>query len=181
MWRGLLLSGLAMLSAGCAPLLHSPLLGAPRTRAPFVGGPAAMASAPGALPFGRWDNVMRVPRMSVLDVLVTDGTAYVGPILSADAREARLLVDGSQVTVARADVVRVDLVRTAGAVSGVRRVVRGAALGAGAAVLLGAVVGGDVWPPPGPLVRGGAAIGALTGMEAAELDRRGQILYIAPY
>jgi hypothetical protein len=180
MWKGLLLSGVAMLSAGCAPLLHSPFAGAPGIRAPFAGGPAAMAPAPGALPFGRWDNVMRVSRMSVLDVLVTDGDAYVGQILSADGREVTLLVDGSQVTIARADVVRVDLVRVAGAVSGPRRVARGALLGAGAAVLFGAVVGGEAWPPPGALVRGGAAIGGFTGAQAATLDRHGQILYIAP-
>jgi hypothetical protein len=181
MWKGLLLSGVALLSAGCAPLMHSPFVGAPRTRAPHMGGPAAMAPAPLALPFGRWDNVMRVPPMSVLDVLDSHGAAHVGQILSADAQQVKLLVRGSEVTLARAEVVRVDLVRAAGAASGIGRVARGALLGAGAAVLFGAVVGGEAWPPPGALVRGGAAIGGLSGSQAAALDRQGQILYIAPY
>ncbi len=132
---------------------------------------------------GRWDAVMRLPRGSVVDVLSMDGAAYVGAIGVVDASSLRVTVQGVEEHVARGDVLRVDLVDLPG--SEVRAVARqagiGAALGVGAAAIVAAVIGGSAWPPPGALLRGGAAIGGVAGGQSALSARQPRLIYLSEY
>ena len=127
---------------------------------------------------GRWDAVMRLPRGSVVDVLSMDGAAYIGAIGVVDASSLRVTVQGVEEHVARGDVLRVDLVDLPG--SEVRAVARqagiGAALGVGAAAIVAAVIGGSAWPPPGALLRGGAAIGGVAGGQSALSARQPRLI-----
>lgn len=166
-----------LLSSACSSLLypHGGLLG-PRP-IPYYGR-AQHAPAP---PVGRWDSVMRLPYGSTIDVLTNDGLPNVGPITFADAKTVVISVTGREVRIPRSDVIRIDLVDLAGndAAAVAKRAGRGALLGAGAAVLVGAVLGGSAWPPPGQLVRGGIAIGAVAGGEAALMARQRRMIYLA--
>jgi hypothetical protein len=132
---------------------------------------------------GRWDNVMRLPPGSVVDVLSMDGAAYVGGLTAADGWSVSVNVNGIDEPIPRADVLRIDLVDLPG--SEVRAVARqagiGAVLGAGAAALVAGVIGGSAWPPPGALLRGGAAIGGVAGGSAALAARQGRIVYLAEH
>lgn len=166
----------ALLSSGCAPLMyrgHHPLSLSP---------PRPTGHVHPAPPVGRWDLVMRLPQGAVVDVLTRDGTAHVGAVMGASETAVVLKMADAERPIARLAVIRVDLVDLPG--SGIGAVARGAAggalLGAGAAGLVAAVIGGDAWPPPGWLLRGGAAVGGLTGGEAALLQRRGGLVYLAP-
>lgn len=134
------------------------------------------------LPIGRWDNVMRLPRGSTIDVLSTDGAANIGAITGADVRTVRVIVEGTEVSIARADVVRVDLVKLAGSdtVAVARKATRGAVLGAGLVALVTGVVGGEAWPPPAVALRAGAAAGGLSAGQGEVLRRAGRVVYLAP-
>ena len=167
----------AFTTTGCSQLFHRGLY-AP-ARHPIV----APAPLPSPMPIGRWDSVMRLPRGSVVDVLSRNGEAFVGSVSRVDGSAVRLVVQGVEEQIPRADVLRVDLVDLPG--SEVRHVARGAGLGAalgvGAAALISGVIGGSAWPPPGALLRGGAAIGGLAGGEAALVARQGGLIYLAEY
>ncbi len=134
------------------------------------------------VPIGRWDNVMRLPRGSTVDVLTTDGAANVGPIQGSDVSSVRLVVDSVERRIERRDIVRVDLVDLAGSeVRGVaRKAARGALLGVGFAALVTGVIGGELWPPPGAALRAGAAIGGVGGGQTELLRRAGRLIYLAP-
>ena len=178
MKRLLLLATAAMATTACAPGMFSiPARGYPLR--PHYARPAAQAEP---VPIGRWDNVMRLPRGSTVDVLTSDGAAHVGPTLASDVSSVRLVVDGSERRIDRRDIVRVDMVDLAGSeVRAVaRKAARGALLGAGFAALVSGVVGGEAWPPPGPLLRGGAAVGGVAAGQAEVLRRSGRVIYVAP-
>ena len=166
----------ALLATGCAPLMYpaGPAGYAPRARAGY---------APEPVPYERWDNVMRLAPATVIDVLTRDGAANVGPFAGADIRSVRILANNQEQEIDRADVVRIDLVSLPG--SNVRAVARGAAggaiVGAGVAALFSAVIGGDLWPPPGALVRSGAALGGLSGGSAAAANRQQRLIYLARF
>ena len=174
----LVLATAAMATTACAPGMFSvPARGYPLL--PHHARPATQAEP---VPIGRWDNVMRLPRGSTVDVLTTDGAANVGPTLGSDVSSVRLVVDGVERRIERRDIVRVDMVDLAGSeVRAVaRKAARGALLGAGFAALVSGVVGGEAWPPPGPLLRGGAAIGGVGAGQAELLRRAGRLIYLAP-
>ena len=178
MKKMLLVITAAMATTACSPALY----GIPHRRMPspgYYGQPRAYVEQ---VPTGRWDNVMRLPRGSTIDVLTQDGAANVGPISGADINSVRLLIDGAEARIARADVVRVDLVDMAGSetVSVGRKAARGALLGAGFVALLTGVVGGDAWPPPGAALRAGAAIGGVSAGQAEVMRRAGRLIYLAP-
>lgn len=178
--KRLLLVGVAALATtACSPMLYG--LPAGRSYPPHA---AYGRQRPHGeqVPTGRWDNVMRLPRGSTIDVLTTNGAASVGPITGANVDGVRVVVDGADVRIARADVVRVDLVDLAGSdtASVARKAARGALLGAGFAALLAGVVGGEAWPPPAPLLRGGAAIGGISAGQAEVMRRAGRLIYLAP-
>jgi hypothetical protein len=178
------LIGAAMLTTGCSQLLYPGAYG-PGRYGPGMAAPyGALRPAPlvEATPTGRWDNVMRLPRTSTIDVLTTDGVATVGAITGADVGHVRLLVQGTDVTISRRDIIRVDLVDVAGsdAAAVVKQGAKGALVGAAIATVASAVIGGRAWPPPGPLLRGGAALGAMSGGESELIRRRQRIIYLAP-
>jgi hypothetical protein len=51
----------------------------------------------------------------------------------------------------------------------------------GVAALFSAVIGGDLWPPPGALLRAGAATGGLAGGGAAAANRQSRLIYLARF
>ena len=170
----------AVLASGCSPLMYPGAQPGPYGYAPPSRARAAYAPEPP--PYERWD-VMRLPHGAVIDVLTRDGAANVGPFVGADIRSVRLLGDKQERELDRAEVVRVDLISLPG--SNVRSVARsamgGALLGAGAAALFSAVIGGEMWPPPGVLLRGGAAVGGLTAGNAAASNRQSRLIYLARF
>jgi hypothetical protein len=170
-----LMGAVAMLTAGCSPLLYPGAYSYPAV------GRARPAAASPSLPVGRWDNVMRLPRLAMIDVLTRDGFPTVGGFSGADAVSVRVDVGGTQLEIARDQVIRIDLVAPPGSHVGaaVRGAVGGAVLGAGAALLFAGIIGGEAWPPPGPLVRVGAAHGGVTGAASAISRRQGRIIYLA--
>jgi hypothetical protein len=175
---GLLLAAAA--TSGCAQLL-SPY-GYGRGYRPYpVAGPPVMPVDTSAAARGRWDQVMRLPAGAVIDVLTRDSSAYVGQLRGTDGLTVRVMVNGIEEQIARGDVLRVDLVDLPGSEVGAvaKRATAGALLGLGAAALIGGVIGGEAWPPPGALLRGGAAIGGVAGGEAALVARQGRLVYLA--
>jgi hypothetical protein len=176
MKNALAIVSVTLLSAGCSPMLYSGYTRPPVT-APF-GPPAAM----GPLPIGRWDNVMRLPHGSTIDVLTPDGTPNVGLIQMATATTVTVQVDGHDVEIDRVRIIRVDLVDLPGseAQAVARSGARGALLGAGAMALVGFVIGGSAWPPPGALIRAGVAGGAVSGVQSSLTNRQGRMIYLTP-
>ena len=170
-----LLAALAM--PGCSPAMYPMPRGA--FGAPGYYRPLRETVEP--VPRGRWDNVMRLPKGSTIDVLTVDGAANVGPIAGADIRTVRLFVGGTEVTIARLDVVRVDLVDVAGSDTAAvaRKAARGALLGAGVVALVTGVIGREAWPPPGAALRGGAAIGAVSAAHDELARRGGRLIYLS--
>lgn len=166
----------APVTTGCSALMYpGPGLYRP---API----AARSRVTPELPVGRWDNVMRLSRQSTIDVLTRDGQAHIGEIIGADEESVQLAIQGAEASIKRVDVVRIDLVHLAGSTPGavVKRATGGALLGTGIAALVGGVIGGDAWPPPGALLRAGAAIGGAGGVESALTERRGRMIYLSP-
>jgi hypothetical protein len=131
---------------------------------------------------GRWDNVMRLPHGSTIDVLTPDGAPTVGLIQGATVRTVTIQIDGHDIEIDRANVMRVDLVDVPGSElqAAARGGARGALLGVGAAALVGFVIGGSAWPPPGALIRAGVAGGAVTGVHSSLTNRQGRMIYLAP-
>jgi hypothetical protein len=181
MKRLTVIAAAALLASGCSPLMYPGAQAGPYGYAPPSRARAAYAPEPP--PYERWDNVMRLPHGAVIDVLTRDGAANVGPFTGADIRSVRLAGDKQEREIDRAEVVRVDLVALPG--SGVRSVARsamgGALLGAGAAALFSAVIGGEMWPPPGVLLRGGAALGGVSAGSAAASNRQSRLIYLARF
>jgi hypothetical protein len=175
---GLILA--AASASGCTQLL-TPFAYDQLRRGSFPAQSPAIPVDPGFAVRGRWDLVMRLPARSVIDVLTIDGAAHVGQLTGVERDTVNVMVNGSEQKIARADVLRIDLVDLPG--SEVRAVARGAAggalLGVGAAALAGAIIGGEPWPPPGGFVRGGAAIGGVGGGQAALAARQGRLIYVA--
>ena len=170
----------AILTTGCSPLMYPVAPGPYRpVPAPYFGHSHAH---PEVVPVGRWDNVMRVPRGSTIDVLTRDGAATIGRIAGSDAQSVRVQVDAVEVTIARGDIVRVDLVDLPGSdVEAVaRRAGRGALIGAGAVALVAGVLGGEYWAPPARAMRAGVAVGAVAAGQAELTRRAGRMLYLAP-
>jgi hypothetical protein len=182
MWRsslcaGVLLAGMA--ASGCTPFI-SPY--GPRSRYPMRA-PAPLPLADTySNPSGRWDQVMLLPAGSTITVLTMDGVRA-GKLSRANGYGVQVFVNGIEEEISRPDVMRVDLVDLPGseAAAAAKRTLGGAALGVGAAVLFGAVVGGSAWPPPGALLRTGAAAGGVIGAESSLSGRQGRVIYIAEY
>lgn len=139
------------------------------------------ALAPPPLPVGRWDEVMRLPAGSTIEVLTMEG-AGLARVVRADGHTLSVDTSDGPAAIARADVIRVDLVDLAGSEfdSVAMSAGRGALLGAGAAAAVAAVIGRPVWPPRGALLRAGLVGGAVAGGHAAVVNRRARIVYLAP-
>lgn len=170
----------AMAASGCSPLLYP----AGPAFAPYAPPrPVGMVADPERSARGRWDAVMRLPAGSIVDVLSMDGEAYVGTIAGADRTAVRVVVNGIEEQIPRHEVMRVDLVDLPGSEVGAaaKRAGIGAAVGVGAAALISGVIGGSAWPPPGALLRGGAAIGGVAGGQAELIARQGRLVYLAEH
>jgi hypothetical protein len=170
MWKAVLIL-LALFTTGCTHRMYA--------------GISAGYSRPVAIgpwPVGRWDNVMRLPPSSTIDVLSRSGTANVGNFASADAESVTLNVTGRQLRISRAEIVRIDLVDLPGSEATViaRSAARGALVGAGVMTVMGAVLGGEYWPPPGSFLRAGVAGGAAMAGQATAANRQPRIVYVAP-
>jgi hypothetical protein len=162
----LVLVAVSVLTIACSPLLHPGGYQASR-----YGRPGMVAAEP--VPIGRWDNVMRLPGRTTIDVLTRDGRATVGGFADADEQYVRLFVGEVEVAISRFDVVRVDLVSLPGSTTGAvaKRATGGAILGTAGAAIIAGVIGGHAWPPPGSLLRAGAASGP--GLAARQNSRIG--------
>lgn len=182
MWTRTVLILPALLTTGCASLLNPALDPYGGYSRPMLRPYAMRAPMMAPLPVGRWDNVMRLPLDSTIDIVTVDGVPHVGLIGGADAQAVVLREGGQETRIARASIVRIDLVDVAGsetaAVAG--GAVKGAMLGVGAAALIGAVFGGPAWPPRGPFLRGAIAIGGVAGGAAVLEQRRQRMIYLAP-
>jgi hypothetical protein len=176
----LLLVAATVLTAGCSPLLYPGGYNPGGYHPSHISRPSGVAADYVAV--GRWDNVMRLPSQTVIDILTRDGRATVGGFVGADEQSIRVRLDGAEIPISRLDVVRIDLVDLAGSSTRAvaRRAAAGAILGAAGAAIIAGVIGGGAWPPPGALVRGGAASGALAGGEAELARRRSRLIYLSP-
>ena len=123
---------------------------------------------------------MRLPAKSVVDVLTMEGTAHVGLLTRADARAVRILINGIDEQIARADVLRLDVLYFPGPEAGaiVRRAAVVEAASAAAASVVAAVIGGQACVPPGALLRA-AAIEGTAGGHAPLAARQGKA-HISP-
>ena len=169
---------IAAASSGCAPILSlygqrypGPLLSplaadAGRRRS---GGDGARAVGP---------RHATPPPGSTIEVLTMDG-GLLGTVTHADGYSVRVLIDGIEEQIARADVLRVDLLDLPGSEAKAvgRGAVRGAVVGLGAAALLAGVIGGG--GRAAALLRGGAALGGVAGGKAALLERGPRPIYLA--
>jgi hypothetical protein len=99
MWKAVLIP-LALLTTGCTHLVYP---GIPRPMAAGYFRPVALAQSP----LWRWDNVMRLPPSSTIDVLSTSGTASVGKFTSADAQSVTLKVKAGDLRISRAEILRI--------------------------------------------------------------------------
>jgi hypothetical protein len=177
MQKAVVIALAAFTTTGCSQLLY------PGLYAPAQSRMVAPRPLPPPVPIGRWDSVMRLPRGSIVDVFSMNGEASVGPIAGVDGSAVRVVVRGVEEQIPRADVLRVDLVDLPGSEAGavVKQAGLGAAVGVGAAALIAGVIGGQAWPPPGALVRGGAAIGGVAGGQAVLAARQGRLIYLAEH
>lgn len=170
---------LAALSTGaCAPLLHNPGFGYPR---PYAQRPAAVQQD---IVTGRWDRVIALAPGATLAVMTTDGDVHVGRFVKAGLQWLSVAVDGAPRELARADVMRIDLVSAPVERGGGDEVMRGAAVGAatmgGAMMVVPFLATGDVWVPPARFWGFGAALGAIGAVQKRKLEARDRTVYLAP-
>lgn len=175
----ILIVAAAGLTTGCSPLVYSGPYGP--VPPPHYGYGQRRPHVE-AVPFGRWDNVMRLPRASTIDVLTSDGAASIGQVAGADAQSVRLVMDSVEMRIARADIVRIDLVDLAGSDTAAvaRKAARGALIGVGVVGVITGVIGGELWPPPARAVRAGVALGAVGGGQGELIRRSPRMIYLAP-
>lgn len=165
----------SMSAAGCAPLLVGPqTYGRPR---------AAMVQP--LPPVGRWDLVMSLQPSWLIAVIEANGTTHTGRFLAADGDGLSVVVRGSEISVPRVEVMRVDLVQTlpAGARTG-KRIAAGAAAGSLAMVAALQIVplafAGKLWMPPAKVWVAGAALGAGDAALRDAAERYPRTIYVAP-
>jgi hypothetical protein len=161
-----------ILTTGCAPALY--------TAAAMPRRPSARAQviniAPPPSPVGRWDNVMMLEAGTPLKVLKMDGTVVTGRFILASNTTLRLAANDLEGGIPSTDVMRVDRLGSASG-SIAKQGARGAAVGAGAAGVLGLLFG--VVPPP-RVFAGAAILGAYHGAETATGTPGPGTVYLAP-
>jgi hypothetical protein len=161
-----------MLATGCAPALYAAgaMSRRPNAHARVIN------TAPLTFPVGRWDNVMMLDAGTPLKVLKMDGTVVTGRFIVASNTTLRLAADDLEGGIPFADVMRVDRLGTASGTIA-REGAKGAAVGAGAAGVLGLLFG--VAPPP-RVFAGAAILGAYHGAESAAGTPGPGTVYLAP-
>jgi hypothetical protein len=142
--------------------------------------PSAAAIDPRLYVRGRWHEVVRLPRTSVVDVLTMDGTQHIGLLAGADDRTVTVLSIGIKEPIPRGDVLRLDLLYGPGPEAGaiVKQAAAAAAAEAAAATLVAAVLAGQAVAPAGVLRRAAAIGGEATGPTALAAQR-GRLIYAA--
>jgi hypothetical protein len=128
----------------------------------------------GALPVGRWDNVMMTAVGTPLFVLMMNGNTASGEVVSATDEMLRLRVASGEVDLAAANVMRIDRVSSRRDV--VKDGARGAAYGAGVVGVLGLIVG---HVPPTRIFAAGGIIGANQNVQDSLAAQRATIIYLA--
>ena len=163
-------------ASGCAAAL-SPLLFAPPYRDP--------AQSYGAPPIGRWDQVLSLEPRLLISVWQSSGIQQTGRFVTADMDALQMFVLGSDVTIPRHDIMRVDLVQTLpGGERTRKRIAAGAALGAvkmvAAFQIIPLAFAGKLWLPPAGVWLSGAGVGVWEAVRRDHEERRPHTLYIAP-
>ncbi len=145
---------------------------------------------PGGLPnsrsvVGRWDQVMGLTPSVLVGVLRTDGTVQTGRFGGADADALHLFSQGWDVTFARDEVIRLDLLESRPA--GERTVTRIAKGAARHALVMAAVVqvlplafSGTLAMPPARFWLVNVGIGGGVAALHDARDRRPRTIYVAP-
>ena len=173
------LAGIALAAAlantACAPLL-APLAHGPRRSLPL------QYEIP---PIGRWDQVLSLQPTLIVTVLTSNGDSHTGRFLAADRDTLRLIVHGSEVMVARDDVMRVDLAqRLPVGEQTVKRIGTGALGGSLATVLplqfVCLAFGGKLCNLGARLWLAGAVAGAAGAAARDQYERRPRTIYITP-
>jgi hypothetical protein len=128
----------------------------------------------GALPVGRWDNVMMTAVGTPLFVLMMNGDTANGEVVSATNESLRLHVAAGEVDLAAWNVMRVDRVATNRDV--VKDGARGAAYGAAVVGVMGLIFG---HVPPARLFAAGGIIGASQNVQDSLAMRGATTIYLA--
>jgi hypothetical protein len=128
----------------------------------------------GALPVGRWDNVMMTAVGTPVLVLMMNGDRASGEVVSATDEILRLHVASGDVELAAANVMRVDRVSNGRDV--VKDGARGAAYGAAVVGVLGLIVG---HVPPARIFAAGGIIGANQNVQDSLAAQHATIIYLA--
>ena len=165
-------------TTACAPLLYPPSHGFPQRR-----GHTAMVRPPDP-PIGRWDNVVGLPAGVVLGIVTANGDVHTGSFVKAGMQWLRVAGGRGDIELARADVMRVEILGHAAGGINADAVVGGAAKGAatvaGAMMLVPYLLTGDVWVPPARFWGLGAALGAAGAVQKGRLDAQSRTVYLAP-
>jgi hypothetical protein len=162
----------AALTTACAPMY---MMSPPRK--------PLMSSAPAREnPVGRWDAVMSLDSRAIVGVLSADGIAHTGRVARVGMHWLRLIENGAEIEIPRADVARVDLLSDGGNDTAAR-VAAGAGLGAliaaGTEMFFAAGYGGRVRVPWRTAALG-AAGGAVGGAVDASARRAQRTIYVSP-
>ena len=168
-------------TSACAPMYGAyprayPPMASRGIHAPH--GPA-LQQAP---PFGRWDQVMRLAVGTTVEVVTGDGQVRAGEKVAATIDRLDIAIESLQEQIARADVVRIDVLPAPGAEAG-RVAARAAGRAAMAAAGMGAVailLGGHGGVPTGRLLGAGAVGGAVYGTQEALNERGPRVIYLSP-
>lgn len=167
---------LSILISGCVAASYPMAQGPAGLPVRPAASPQPMRFQVGALPIGRWDNVMMLAPGSTVQVLMADGAVTTGRVAGASIGSLRVRVASGDVDLPAADVMRVDRLKEPGA-GPVRDGVKGAAWGAGIVAVTGLIVGR--MPPPRVLAAG-AAIGANQGVQYGRMGPDATTIYLSP-
>lgn len=184
MTRALLVLLAVVGTTGCAPMLYGPGrmvpphgLFAPPAR------PAVGPGSPWASVVGRWDNVVGLNSNALVGIVTADGTLRAGRFVRAGSGFVRLLESGVEVELPRADVARLDLLKSAEPIDGgelVRDAARGAALTGGLMMAVPYLITGRVYVPPARFWAAGAVAGGVASYQLQRFGRAERTVYISP-
>ena len=168
-------------SSGCASMLGAPMMG-PGMYAPPPR-PSAIAAPPTSA-LGRWDQVMSLRPNWIVDVLDSDGYTHTGRFVRASVHTLTFVTTGGEHEMARAEVIKVDLIQAeneSGATA--KEVGLGAAAGtvsiAASTALLPFLFCGKLFLPPPQVLAVGAVAGGMTAVGRGREARRPRTIYLA--
>lgn len=167
----------AVLTTACSPLLAPPF-------GPSGFRTAARYHRPEPPVIGRWDNVVGIRPGTAVGIVVADGSVRTGTFIKAALRSLQLQVDGGTQELARADVLRVDVLADRAGTGTAGEIAAGAAKGAlglgGVLMAIPYLATGDVIVPPARFWGLGAVVGGLDAAEKRRAQTGERTVYIAP-